>query len=155
MRRLFAVSGVLVVVLGAASCGRNEQVPAGGEALCSPSYEPRELVERGPLYTGLPSGLPSQAGRASNETTTTDVVSIKKIAAAACSLPTPPKDVACTLEMGPSYELRFLDAQNRTTTLTAETYGCQFVEGLSSRRYDAKPLWEALTAAGLPAPHPR
>ncbi|MEU5266718.1 hypothetical protein [Amycolatopsis sp. NPDC021455] len=155
MRRLLAVSGVLVLVLGAASCGRNEQVPAGGEALCSPSYEPRELVERGPLYPGLPSGLPTQPGRASNETTTKDVASIRKIAAAACSLPTPPKDVACTLEMGPRYELRFVDVQGRTTTLSAESYGCQFVEGLSSRRFDAKPLWEALTAAGLPAPRPR
>ncbi|MEU5266868.1 hypothetical protein [Amycolatopsis sp. NPDC021455] len=144
MRKL---SAVLVLVLGATACGHTAPGSGSTEALCSPSYAPRELVDRGPLYT--------PPGRTSGETRTTDVAAIKKIAAAACALPTPPDDIACTLELGPSFELRFLDTQGRTTTLTAESYGCQFVEGLGSRRFNAKPLWEALTAAGLPAPRPR
>jgi hypothetical protein len=148
---------VLVLVLVVAACGHNEPVPGGTgspsggtEALCSPSYAPRELVDRGPLYSlrSAPPGEPEG-------TRTTDAAAIKKIAAAACSLPTPPKDVACTLEMGPRYELRFVDAQGRATTLTAESYGCQFVEGPGFHRFEAKPLWEALTAAGLPAANPR
>lgn len=149
MRKLPAVSGVLLLFLGATACGRDE--PGAGDALCSPAYVPAELVVDGPQYPALPSGVP----RTPNETRTTDAAAIGKIAAAACGLPTPPSDVACTLELGPSYELRFRDTQGRTTTLTAESYGCQFVEGLGSRRFDAKPLWEALTAAGLPAPHAR
>ncbi len=153
MRSLLAVSGVLLLFLGATACGRDEQ--GAGDALCSPAYAPGELVVHGPQYPALPSGLPSAPGRTPNETRTTDAAAIKKIAAAACALPTPPSDVACTLELGPSYELRFLDARGRTTTLTAEGYGCRFVEGLGSRRFDAKPLWEALIAAGLPAPQPR
>lgn len=153
MRSLLAVSGVLLLLLGVTACGRDEQ--SAGDALCSPAYAPGELDVDGPQYPALPSGLPSAADRTPNETRTTDAAAIKKIAAAACALPSPPRDVACTLELGPSYELRFLDAQGRTTTLTVEGYGCQFVEGLGSRRFDAKPLWEAMSAAGLPAPHPR
>jgi hypothetical protein len=152
MRRL---SCVFLLVLVAAACGHDEQASTGSEALCSPSYEPRELVDDGPQYPALPSGLPTAPERTPTGTRTTDAGAIRKIAAAACGLPTPPSDVACTLELGPTYELRFLDAQGRTTTLTAESYGCQFVEGLGSRRFDAKPLWEALIAAGLPAPRPR
>ncbi|WP_372661304.1 hypothetical protein [Amycolatopsis kentuckyensis] len=153
MRKLPAIPGVLLLLLGATACGRDE--PGAGDALCSPSYAPGELVVDGPQYPALPSGLPSAPGRTPAETRTTDAAAIGKVAAAACGLPTPPSDVACTLELGPSYELRFRDAQGRTTTLTAEGYGCQFVEGLGSRRFDAKPLWEALLAAGLPAPPPR
>jgi hypothetical protein len=155
MNRLSAISGVLLLVLIAAACGRNEQVPGSGQALCAPSYEPRELVDRGPLYAPLTFGSPTASGRTPEETRTTDTAAIKKIAAAACSLPTPPEDIACTAEMGPAFELRFLDAQGRTTTLTAAGFGCQFVEGLGPRRYQAKPLWEALAAAGLPASRPR
>jgi hypothetical protein len=83
------------------------------------------------------------------------VAAIRKIAATACDLPDPPADLACTADLGPSFELRFLDAQGRTTTLTAAAYSCQFVEGLETRRYGAKPLWAALAAAGLPAPRAR
>jgi hypothetical protein len=145
---LTAVSGVLLLLLVAtAACGR--AAPGSGDepALCSPGYEPRELVDR-----PLPLTLPGISGRIPAETRTTDAAAIKKIAAAACSLPTPPPDIACTLELGPSYELRFLDTQGRTTTLTAAGFSCQFVEGLGPRRYDARPLWDALAAAGLPAP---
>ncbi|MDQ7803029.1 hypothetical protein Q5425_04765 [Amycolatopsis sp. A133] len=154
MRKQAAVSGVLFLVLSAAACGRGEQGAGGGEPLCSPSYEPRELVDRGPLFPALPS-LPGRTPAPPDEHRTTDPAAIRKIAAAACSLPTPPGDVACTLDLGPGFELRFVDVQGRTTTLTAAGYGCQFVEGLGARRYRAKPLWDALTAAGLPAPHPR
>ncbi|MFJ7217910.1 hypothetical protein [Amycolatopsis sp. NPDC098790] len=132
MRRLAAA---ILLVLGATACGRGEQPSGAGDALCSPSYAPKELVDNG--------------------NRTTDADAIKKVAAAACSLPAPPRDVACTLELGPTYELRFVDAGGRTTTLTAESYGCQFVEGLGSRRFDARPLWDALIAAGLPAPDRR
>ncbi|MEU0535090.1 hypothetical protein [Amycolatopsis tolypomycina] len=149
MRRLSAV--VLLVALGTVACGRNQQVPRTAEALCSPSYEPRELVVRGPLYPALPS----LTGRAPAEDRTTDVAAIRNVAAAACGLPEPPSNVACTADLGPGFELRFLDARGRTTTVTAAGYGCQFVEGLGPRRFDARPLWAALTAAGLPAPHPR
>ncbi|WIY00813.1 hypothetical protein QRX60_43295 [Amycolatopsis mongoliensis] len=155
MRRLPAVSGILLLLVAATACGRAEPGSGDASALCSPGYEPRELVDR-PLQPALPS-IPGRipTGDQPAETRTTDAAAIKKIAAAACSLPTPPPDIACTLELGPSYELRFLDTQGRTTTLTAASFGCQFVEGLGSRRYDAKPLWEALAAAGLPAPRPR
>ncbi|MFI5589432.1 hypothetical protein ACIA5G_30570 [Amycolatopsis sp. NPDC051758] len=153
MRRLPALSGVLLLVATVAACGRAE--PGAGPALCSPTYEPRELVSRGPVQPSLPSISGRPEMHPPGETRTTDAATIKKIAAAACSLPTPPQDLACTLELGPSYELRFLDTQGRTTTVTAAGFGCQFVEGLGSRRYDAKPLWEALAAAGLPAPPPR
>jgi hypothetical protein len=152
MRRLPALSGVLLLVVTVAACGRAEPGAGSGPALCSPTYEPRELVGRGPVQPSLPSISGRPDGHPPGETRTTDAATIKKIAAAACSLPTPPPDLACTLELGPSYELRFVDTQGRTTTLTAASFGCQFVEGLGSRRYDAKPLWEALAAAGLPAP---
>ncbi|UOZ04027.1 hypothetical protein [Amycolatopsis sp. WQ 127309] len=150
MRRLPAVAGVLLLLAAATACGRTE--PGSGDlpALCSPGYEPRELVDR-PLQVALPS----LSGRTPAGARTTDAAAIRKIAAAACSLPAPPSDIACTLELGPSYELRFLDTQNRTTTLTAASFGCQFVEGPGLHRYDAKPLWDALAAAGLPAPQPR
>ncbi len=153
MRRPIAVSGVLFLVFAAAACGHNEQAAAGDDALCSPAYQPRELVEHGPSYVGL-SAVPGPAPATdpANETRTTDAAAIRKIAAAVCALPVPPRDVACTLELGPRYELRFVDTQGRTTNLSAESYGCQFVEGLATRRYDAKPLWDALAAAGLPAP---
>ena len=156
MRTLPVLSGFLLLVVAVTACGLTESGSGNEPALCSPTYEPRELVGRGPLQPTFP--FPSghrpdehQPG----ETRTTDAAVIKKIAAAACSLPTPPRELACTLELGPSYELRFLDAQGRTTTVTAAGFGCQFVEGLGPRRYDAKPLWEALAAAGLPAPSPR
>ncbi|HEY3463778.1 MAG TPA: hypothetical protein VGL47_01490 [Amycolatopsis sp.] len=129
----------------AGACGGGDQ--ASGTGLCSPSYAPRELVERGPLAN--PKGGPGP------ETRTSDVAAIKKIAAAACSLPTPPDDIACTLELGPSFELRFVDTRGQATTLTAAAYGCQFVEGLDTRRFDAGPLWQALADAGLPAPNRR
>lgn len=150
MRRTIAVSGVLFLVLAAGACGRDEQqADAGQDALCSPAYQPRELVEHGPLYGGPASGPNTDPA---NETRTTDAAAIRTVAAAVCSLPVPPPDVACTLELGPRYELRFADTRGRTTNLSAESYGCQFVEGLAARRYDAKPLWAALAAAGLPAP---
>jgi hypothetical protein len=155
MRRLPAVSGVLLLLVVVAACGRAEPGSGDGPALCSSGYEPRELVDR-PLQLALPSisgRIPAEDQPA--ETRTTDAAAIKKIAAAACSLPTPPPDIACTLELGPSYELRFLDTQGRTTTVTAAGFGCQFVEGLGPSRYDAKPLWDALAAAGLPEPGPR
>jgi hypothetical protein len=155
MRRLPAVSGVLLLVVTIAACGRAEPGAGSGSAPCSPTYEPRELVGRGPLQVSLPSISGRLDAHPPGETRTTDAATIKKIAAAACSLPTPPQDLACTLELGPSYELRFVDTQGRTTTVTAASFGCQFVEGLGSRRYDAKPLWDALAAAGLPAPPPR
>jgi hypothetical protein len=155
MRRLPAVSGVLLLLAAAAACGRAEPGSGAAPALCSPGYEPRELVDR-PLQPAIPSiSGRNPAGHQPAETRTTDAVAITKIAAAACSLPTPPSDIACTLELGPGYELRFLDTQGRTTTLTAAGFGCQFVEGLGPRRHDAKPLWDALAEAGLPAPQPR
>lgn len=159
MRKPSALCGVLLLVLTAVACGQTGPAPGGAaQGLCSPSYQPRELVVRGPLYPPLPSpasGRTPEPLRPPQETSTTDVNAIKKIAAAACSLPAPPADLPCTLELGPSFELRFADTQGRTTTLTAEHYGCQFVRGLDSRRYNAKPLWEALAAAGLPSPSPR
>jgi hypothetical protein len=151
MRRLSAVPAV-VVVLGAVACGADAR-PASTSPLCSASYEPRELVESGPKYS--PPLPPASAEPTPSGSRTTDVAAIKKVADAACGLPEPPSDVLCTAEMGPSYELWFLDAQGRTTTLTAAAFSCQFVEGLGTRRYRAKPLWEALAAAGLPAPHGR
>ncbi|MFG1644896.1 hypothetical protein ACGFMK_31820 [Amycolatopsis sp. NPDC049252] len=149
------MSGVLLLLVTVAACGRAEPGSGDEPALCSPGYQPRELVDQ-----PLTLAPPSISGRTPDvrqpaETRTTDAAAIKKIAAAACSLPTPPPDIACTLELGPSYELRFLDTQGRTTTLTAASFGCQFVEGLGSHRYNAKPLWDALAAAGLPAPPPR
>ncbi|MEA5360312.1 hypothetical protein VA596_12265 [Amycolatopsis sp., V23-08] len=155
MRRLPAVSGVLLLLVIAAACGRNEPEAANEPALCSSGYQPRELADR-PLQLALPSlpGHPPVEHQPA-EARTTDAAAIKKIAAAACSLPTPPSDIACTLELGPSYELRFVDTQGRTTTVTAASFGCQFVEGLGSQRYKAKPLWEALASAGLPAAQPR
>ncbi|WP_410612570.1 hypothetical protein [Amycolatopsis sp. lyj-109] len=150
MRRLSALSGALLVALSAVACGTNAR-PGSTSALCSASYEPRELVMSGPLYPPLPTA-PEGAPAGSR---TTDVTAIRKIAATACDLPEPPPDLACTADMGPSFELRFLDVQGRTTTLTAAAYSCQFVEGLGTRRYDAKPLWAALAAAGLPAPRGR
>ncbi|HET6705574.1 hypothetical protein [Amycolatopsis sp.] len=149
MRELSAV--VLLVVLGTVACGRNQQVPRTAEALCSPSYEPQELVVRGPLYVALPSA----SERTPPEARTADAAAIRNVAAAACGLPEPPSNVACTAEMGPGFELEFRDARGRTTTVTAAGYGCQFVEGLGPRRFDARPLWAALAAAGLPAPPSR
>jgi len=149
VRRLSVV--VLLVVSAVVACGRNQQAPASAEALCSSSYAPHELVVRGPFY----SELPAVSERPAAESRTTDAAAIGKVAAAACGLPEPPSNLACTAEMGPGYELRFLDAQGRTTTVTAAGYGCQFVDGAGPRRFDARPLWEALAAAGLPAPRPR
>lgn len=149
MRRLSAV--VLLVALSTVACGRNQLVPQTAEALCSPSYEPRELVVRGPLHPALPSFT----GRAPAEDRTTDVAAIRDVITAACGLPEPPSNVVCTADLGPGFELRFLDAQGRTATVTAAGYGCQFVDGLGPRRFDARPLWAALAAAGLPAPPPR
>jgi hypothetical protein len=156
MRRLPALSGVLLLGVTVVACGRAEPGAGNAPALCSPTYQPRELVGRGPL----PPSLPAISGRRPDgrqpvETRTTDAATIKKITAAACSLPTPPPELACTLELGPGYEYRFLDTRGRTTTVTAAGFGCQFVDGLGPRRYDAKPLWEALSAAGLPALPPR
>lgn len=148
------MSGVLLLLL-ATACGR--AAPGSGDvpALCSPGYEPRELVDQ-PLQPALPSiSGRTPARQQPAEARTTDTAAIKKIAAAACSLPTPGADMACTLELGPGYELRFVDTRGGTTTVTAAGFGCQFVEGLGARRYDAKPLWDALAAAGLPAPPPR
>ncbi|SFW78042.1 hypothetical protein [Amycolatopsis australiensis] len=145
--RIPAVACVLLL-LGAVGCGRDRQVPESGEALCSPSYEPRELVVLGPCY----SPPPIASGRAPGEARSTDPGAIRKVAAAACSLPAPPPDVACTAEMGPAYQLRFVDTRGRATTLDAAGFGCRFVDGLGVRRFDARPLWAALTAAGLPAP---
>ncbi|WP_410643895.1 hypothetical protein [Amycolatopsis sp. lyj-346] len=146
MRRWSAVPAVALVVLSVVACGSNAR-PGSASALCSASYEPRELVGSGPRYPDLPAS----PGRVPSESRTTDAAAIRKIAAAACALPEPPSDLACTADLGPSYELRFLDAQGRSTTLTAASHGCQFVEGLGTRRYDARPLWDALAAAGLPA----
>ncbi|WP_086845996.1 hypothetical protein [Amycolatopsis kentuckyensis] len=150
MRRLSALSGVLLVALSGVACGANAR-PGSTSALCSASYEPRELVVSGPLYQPLPT--PSRHTPAGSRTT--DAAAIRKIAATACDLPEPPADLACTADLGPSFELRFLDTQGRTTTLTAAAYSCQFVDGLETRRYGAKPLWAALAAAGLPAPRDR
>lgn len=149
------MSGVLLVLAVAVACGRSGPGASSGQALCSPTYEPRELVDRGPIQSALPSISGRSVAPQPAGTRTTDAAVIKKVAAAACSLPTPPEDIACTLELGPSYELRFADTQGHTTTLLAAAFGCQFVEGLGPRRYDAKPLWEALAAAGLPSPPPR
>ncbi|MDX3189599.1 hypothetical protein PV458_14435 [Streptomyces sp. MN03-5084-2B] len=146
MRRLSAVPAVALVVLGAVACGTNAppgSTPAPASALCSASYEPRELVVSGPWYSSPPT--------APEGSRTTDAATIRKIAAAACALPEPPSDLLCTAEMGPSQELWFIDAQGRTTALAAAGFSCQFVEGLGTRRYRAKPLWEALAAAGLPS----
>ncbi|GHG37126.1 MULTISPECIES: hypothetical protein [Amycolatopsis] len=150
MRRLSAVPAVALVVFGAVACGSTTR-PASTSPLCSASYEPRELVMSGPMYPPLPTA--SEAVPAGGRTT--DVAAIKKIAATACDLPEPPPDIACTADMGPSFELRFADAQGRTTSLTAAAYGCQFVEGLGTSRIGATPLWAALSAAGLPAPRGR
>jgi hypothetical protein len=156
MRTLPVLSGFLLLVVAVTACGLAGPESGNGPALCSPTYEPRELVGRGPLQPTFPTVSGHRPdGHEPGETRITDAAAIKKIAAAACSLPTPPEELACTLELGPSYELRFLDTQGRTTTLTAAGFGCQFVEGLGPRRYDAKPLWEALAVAGLPAPPPR
>lgn len=146
MRRPFAVPTVVLVALSAVACGGSAR-PGSASPLCSASYEPRELVESGPLYPPLPA-----PGNSRGETRTTDVAAIKKVVAAACDLPEPPSDVACTAELGPAFALRFVDTRGQTTDLTAAAYGCQFVEGLDTRRYDARPLWDALAAAGLPAP---
>ena len=154
MRRLSAVPAVALVVLGAVACGTNAppgSTPAPASALCSASYEPRELVVSGPLYPPLPAAAEGTRG----EDRSTDAAAIKKVAAAACALPEPPSDPICTADMGPSYRLRFVDTQGRTTTLTAGDFGCRFVEGLGTPRVDAKPLWAALAAAGLPAPRAR
>jgi hypothetical protein len=148
MRSLSAV--LALAALSAAACGTNAR-PGSTSALCSASYEPRELVVSGPRYSPVPGA--SEGAPAGSRTT--DVAAIGKIAAAACALPEPPPDLACTAEMGPGFELRFLDARGRTTTLTAAAFGCEFVEGLGTRRYGAKPLWAALAAAGLPAPDRR
>lgn len=147
MRRLSALPGVLLAVLGAVACGNNAQAGATPE-LCSASWEPRELVDSGPQYALLPSATqPAPAGGR-----TTDAAAIRAVAAAACALPEPPSELACTADMGPTFELRFVDTRGRTTTVTAAAFGCQFVEGLGTRRYGAKPLWAALADAGLPAP---
>ena len=150
MRRLSAVPGAILVVLSAVACGNNAR-PGSADALCSASYEPRELVVSGPLYPPLPAAAEGTRG----EDRSTDAAAIKKVAAAACALPEPPSDPICTADMGPSYRLRFVDTQGRTTTLTAGDFGCRFVEGLGTPRVDAKPLWAALAAAGLPAPRAR
>ncbi|MCR6485012.1 hypothetical protein M8542_19475 [Amycolatopsis sp. OK19-0408] len=144
MRGLVTLTGAVLLLL--AGCGSQAQ-PAGADPLCSASYAPRELVD-----TAQTAVLPTTPERKPAEARTTDAAAIRKVVDAACGLPTPPQDIACTLELGPSFQLRFVDTRGRTTTLTAEGYGCQFVEGLGSRRYDAEPLWDALTAAGLPAP---
>ncbi|MGW5747177.1 hypothetical protein [Amycolatopsis sp. NPDC003861] len=150
MRRLSALSGVLVVALSGVACGANAR-PASADPLCSASYEPRELVVSGPLYPPLPGPADGTRG----EDRSTDAAAIKKVAAAACDLPEAPSDPVCTADLGPSYRLRFADTQNRTTTLTAAAFGCRFVEGLGTKRVDARPLWDALAAAGLPAPRAR
>ncbi|ADJ45265.1 hypothetical protein AMES_3440 [Amycolatopsis mediterranei S699] len=147
MRRRSAVPGALLLVLSAVACGNNAR-PGSADALCSASYEPRELVDSGPLYPPLPAAAEGTRG----ENRSTDAAAIKKVAAAVCGLPEPPPDVVCTAELGPSYRLRFVDTAGRTTTLTAAAYGCQFVRGLGTERVDARPLWAALTAAGLPTP---
>ncbi|WP_235191164.1 hypothetical protein [Amycolatopsis rifamycinica] len=150
--------GVVLVVLSAVACGADAR-PASASPLCSGSYEPRELVESGPLYPPLPTATGTTAGTTAADvpagSRTTDVAAIRKIADVACGLPEPPSDVACTADMGPSFELVFVDAQGRTTTLTAHDYGCRFVEGLGTPRFDGTPLWDALAAAGLPAPRRR
>ncbi|WP_410592936.1 hypothetical protein [Amycolatopsis sp. lyj-23] len=152
MRRLsaVAVAAAVLVVLGATACGGTTRV-ASTDPLCAAVYEPRELVDSGPLYPPLPAVADGTRG----ETRSTDAAAIKKVAAAACDLPEPPPDPVCTAELGPSYRLRFTDTANRTTTLTAAAYGCQFVEGLATERAGARPLWEALAAAGLPGPGAR
>ncbi|WP_410573639.1 hypothetical protein [Amycolatopsis sp. cmx-4-61] len=147
MRRWSAVPGVVLVVLGAVACGGDAR-PGSPDALCAAAYEPRELVDSGPLYPPLPAAADGRRG----ESRSTDAAAIKKVAAAACGLPEPPPDPVCTAELGPSYRLRFTDTGNRTTTLTAAAYGCQFVEGLATERVDARPLWAALADAGLPGP---
>ncbi|MGW4065176.1 hypothetical protein ACWEGE_43290 [Amycolatopsis sp. NPDC004747] len=151
MRRLSVVPAVVfvvgAVVSGAVACGANAR-PASTSALCSASYEPRELVVSGPLYPPLPTASETAAAGAR----TTDVAAIKKVAATACELPEPPSDLACTADMGPSFELRFVDARGRATTLTAAAFGCRFVDGLGTPRVGGTPLWTALAAAGLPAP---
>ncbi|MEV6449450.1 hypothetical protein [Amycolatopsis sp. NPDC051716] len=150
MRRLSAVPGAILLALTAVACGNNAS-PGSADALCSASYEPRELVDSGPLYPPLPATTEGTRG----ENRTTDAAAIKKVAAAACALPEPPSDPVCTADMGPSFRLRFVDTQGRTTTLTAGDFGCRFVEGLATPRVGAKPLWAALAAAGLPAPRDR
>ncbi len=150
MRRLTALPGVLLLALSVVACGSNAR-PGTTPALCSASYEPRELVVSGPLYPPLPGPADGTRG----ETRSTDAAAIKKVAAAACALPEPPPNPICPADMGPSYRLRFVDTGNRTTTLTAAAFGCQFVEGLDTERVDARPLWAALAAAGLPAPRDR
>ncbi|MGW3966780.1 hypothetical protein ACWED2_43670 [Amycolatopsis sp. NPDC005003] len=150
MRRLSAVPAVVLVALAAVACGANAR-SGSTSALCSASYEPRELVMSGPRYSPPPTA--SETAPAGSRTT--DVAAIKKIAATACDLPEPEPDIACTADMGPSFELRFVDVQGRTTTLTAAAFGCQFVGGLGTPRVGATPLWAALAAAGLPAPRGR
>lgn len=139
-------AAALLVVLAGSVVACGESTPGDGSALCASSYEPATLVERGPLAS---PGLGGN-GAASKDTSTTDTAAIRKVVAAACALPPLPKDIACTLELGPSFELRFTDARGSTSVLTVATFGCQVVDGLAAQRYQPKPLWDAVAAARLP-----
>lgn len=81
----------------------------------------------------------------------TDPAVIKKVAAAACSLPALPRDVMCTADIGPSFELHFTDSAEQKTDLVVQSFSCRALIGLGPQR-QSKPLWDVMAAAGLPAP---
>jgi hypothetical protein len=134
--------GSLAAAVFVVACGQGTS--AEKSPLCSPDYRAGELT----VIREDPEGSTEEPPLAG---TSTDGSAILRVAQAACSLPSPPSDLQCTADLGPTFVLRFTDSAGKSSELRAEAFSCRQVTGLDVRRQAQAALWEALSAAGLPS----
>lgn len=135
--------GSLAAAAFVVSCGQGTS--AEKSPLCAPEYQAGSLTVTRQDPAGFTQEPPP--GR-----TSTDTAAILRVAQAACSLPSPPSDLQCTADLGPTFVLRFTDTGGKSAEVRAEAFSCGFVHGLDVQRHAPAPLWQALSAAGLPSP---
>jgi len=86
--------------------------------------------------------------------TNTNANTAKKLLDTIQRLPAMPKEIACTDELGPAYNLKFYDEGKLTTTARAERYGCRpvTIQGKEEQtRQSNQEFWDVLDNAILQA----
>ncbi len=136
------LAGLIVLISG---CGTNSAVGGPNPPASKPEKVDIEIDMHGP------------PGTKKAVVTVTNAATVKQLFDTISGLPLMPKDIACTMELGPEYKLTFYANGKTLTVVNAQRYGCRQVtiQGEKQERTaSASEFWNELDIAilkGTPA----